>query len=121
MDISIRHSNKRGSTGVWVESAIAKISGSTLERIGTGGGGRGKENLDIQDGGSEVLGKRNFQGSYSSRSNLGGVQLTDHIKGDIVESPRAYGAHYTRSGILQEVSEGVGMEISEQDGRSESA
>uniref|UniRef100_A0A7N2MLD7 Uncharacterized protein n=1 Tax=Quercus lobata TaxID=97700 RepID=A0A7N2MLD7_QUELO len=104
VDISIRNSDKGGSTGVRVESAIAKISGSTLERIGTGGGGRGKENLDIQDRGNEVLRKRNFQGSYSSRSNLGGVQLTDHIKGDIVGSPRAYGAHCTGSGILQKVS-----------------
>ena len=49
-----------------MESAISTISRSKLERLGTGGRGSGKENLDVQDGGSEVLGKRNFQESDSS-------------------------------------------------------
>nr|POE50187.1 putative ribonuclease h protein [Quercus suber] len=72
VDISIRQTDKKGGTDLRVESAIAAISRAKLEKRGTGGRGRGKENLDVQDGGSELLGKRNFQESDSGRSCSGG-------------------------------------------------
>ena len=121
MDIFVRRFDKRGSTSFRMESAITAISGSKLERLGTGGRGCGKENLDVQDGGSEVLRKRNFQESGSGRSNHGGIKPTDIIKGDIDGSTRTHGAPCTGSGILQEVVERVGMEITGQDGSLESA
>ena len=37
VDIFIRQSNKGGNTGFRVESVITAISGSKLERLGTGG------------------------------------------------------------------------------------
>nr|POF21185.1 uncharacterized protein CFP56_06985 [Quercus suber] len=121
VDIPIRLADQKGSTGLRVESAIAAISNSKLERLGTGGRGRGKENLGVQDGGSEVLGKRNFHESASSRNNRGGVKPVGLIKGGSVGDSGTHGASCTGSGILQEGSEGAGMEISEQDGSSESA
>lgn len=57
VDIPIRQTNEGGSAGVRLESVIAAISGLKLEQLGTGGRGCGKENLDIQDGGNEFLGK----------------------------------------------------------------
>ena len=111
MDISVRQADEGGSTGFWVESTIAAISGTKLERLGAGGRGRGKENLDIQDGGSEMLGKWNFQKSDSGLSNHGGVKPFNHIKGGTDGDPKTYGAHCKRRWILQEVFKGVGMEI----------
>ena len=52
-------------------------------------------------GGSEVLGKRNFQESDSGRSNIGGVQPADIIKGSTKRSTRSHGGPYTRSGYLR--------------------
>nr|POE78689.1 hypothetical protein CFP56_66566 [Quercus suber] len=121
VDISIRQTDKRGSSDFRVESAVAAISGAKLERRGSGGRGRGKENLDDQVGGNELLGKRNFQESNSGRSIYGGVKSSDFIKGDSDGNIRAHGAPCTGSGLLQEGSEGVRMEIAEQDGSSESA
>nr|POE54643.1 hypothetical protein CFP56_68815 [Quercus suber] len=121
VDIPVRLADQKGSTGLRVESAIAAISNSKLERLGTGGRGRGKENLGVQDGGSEVLGKRNFHESASSRNNRGGVKPVGLIKGGSVGDSGTHGASCTGSGILQEGSEGARMEISEQDGSSESA
>ena len=121
VDISIRLADKKGSSGVRVESAITAISGSKLERLGTRGRGPGKENLPIQDGGSELLGKRNFQESYSSQSNHGGVKPVDFFKGGTDGDSRTHGVSCTGSEILQESIEGVGMEITKQDGSSESA
>ena len=56
-----------------MESVIAVISGLKLERLGIGRRGRGKENLDIQDGGNELLGKLNFQEFDLGLSSYGGV------------------------------------------------
>ena len=72
-------------------------------------------------GGNEVLGKHNFQESDSGRSNLRGVKPADFIKGGTYRSIGTHGAPCTGSGSLQESLEGVGMEVSEQDGSSESA
>ena len=69
------------------------------------------KNLDIQDGGSEILGKWNFQKSDSGLSNHGGVKPFNHIKGGTDGDPKTYGAHCKRRWILQEVFKGVGMEI----------
>jgi len=121
VDIFVRQFDKGGSTSFRVESAITAISGSKLERLGTRGRGHGKENLPIQDGGSELLGKRNFQESYSSRSNHGGVKPVDFFKGGTDGDSRTYGVSCTGSGILQKSTKGVGMEITKQDGSSESA
>ena len=103
-----------------MESAVAAISGAKLERHENRGRGRGQDNLDVQVGSSELLGKHNFQESDLSRSSNRGVKPSDFIKGDSDGSIRTYGASYTGSGILQEASKGVGMEIAKQDGSSES-
>ena len=73
VDIPIRQTNEGGSVGVQLKSAITAISGLKLERLGIGRRGRGKENLDIQDGGNELLGKLNFQEFDLGLSSYGGV------------------------------------------------
>ena len=120
VDISIRQTDKRGSSDFRVESVVTAISRAKLKRRENRGRGRGKENLDVQVGSSELLGKRNFQESNSGRSSNGRVKCSDFIKGDSDGSTRTHGASCTGSGILQEASEGVGMEIVKQDGSSES-
>ena len=120
VDISIKQIDKRGSSDFRVESAVVTISRAKLERHENRGRGRGKQNLDVQVGCSELLGKRNFQKSDSGRSSNGGVKSSDFIKGDSDRSTRTHGASCTGSGILQEASERVGMKIAEQDGNSES-
>ena len=69
VDFSVRQTNEGGSKNFRVESAVSAISSTKLEGLGPRGRGRGKESVDVQDGGSEVLGKRNFQDSASGRSN----------------------------------------------------
>ena len=100
VDISIRQTDKKGSSDFRVESAVAAISGAKLERNENKGRGQGKQNLDVQVGCSELLGKRNFQESDSGRSSNGGVKSSDFIKGDSNGSTRTHGASYTGSGIL---------------------
>ena len=119
VDFSVRQANEGGSKNFRVESAVSVISGAKLEGLGPRGRGKGKESLDVQDGGSEVLGKRNFQDSASGRSNSWGVKSTDNVKGGTDRGSATLGDPCTRRGYLQESFEGVRMEVSEQDGHSE--
>ena len=119
VDFSVRQANKGGSKNFRVESAVSTISSAKLEGLGPRGRGRGNESVDVQDGGSEVLGKRNFQDSASGRSNSWGVKSTDNIKGGTDRGSATLGDPYTGRGYLQESFEGVRMEVSEQDGHSE--
>ncbi|KAK7820587.1 hypothetical protein CFP56_038693 [Quercus suber] len=91
---------------------------SKLERLGTRGRRSGKENLDVQDGGSEVLGNVISKSLLQGKVTMGGVKPTDFIKGSTDRSAGTHGAPCTGSGFLQESSEGVRMEVSEQDGSS---
>ena len=103
-----------------MESAVSVISGAKLEGLGPRGRGRGKESLDVKDGGSDVLGKRNFQDSASGRSNSWGVKSIDNVKGGTDRGSATLGDPCTGRGYLQRSVEGVRMEVSEQDGHSES-
>nr|POF24677.1 hypothetical protein CFP56_56761 [Quercus suber] len=62
VDIPFRQTVGNKSESLKLESPIAAFAGAKLERIGSGGRRRGKENMDTQNDGSEVLGKRSFKG-----------------------------------------------------------
>ena len=119
VDFSVKQTNEGGSKNFRAESAVSAISSTKLEGLGPRGRGRGKESVDVQDGGSEVLGKRNFQDSASGRSNSWGVKSTDNVKGGTDRGTATFGDPCTGRGYLQESFEGVRMEVSEQDGHSE--
>ena len=120
VDFSVRQANEGGSKNFRVESAISAISGAKLEGLGPRGRGRGKESLAVQDGGSDVLGKRNFQDSASGGSKSWGVKSIDNVKGGTDGNSATLDDPCTGRGYLQGSVEGVRMEVSEQDGHSES-
>ena len=120
MDFFVRQANEGGSKNFRVESAVSAISDAKLEGLGPRGRGRGKESLVVQDGGSDVLGKRNFQDSASGGSKSWGVKSIDNVKGGTDGSSATPDDPCTGRGYLQGSVEGVRMEVSEQDGHSES-
>ena len=57
VDIPLRQANNGRSKSFRIESPIIAFAGAKLKQIGFRGRKRGKENMDIQDNGNEVLGK----------------------------------------------------------------
>ena len=80
VDISVRQADKGGNTAFRVESAIAAISESKLETLGTGGRRRGKENFDVQDGGTKVLGNVISKNLIQAEATMEGSSLLISLK-----------------------------------------
>ena len=121
VDIPIRHTNKSRSNDLQLENSIFAIAGAKLERIRSGGRARGKENLDLQISGCELLGKQDIQKTTPSEPADAWLQPASQLQGNPVRDIATHDYHCGRGVSLQEDDEGVGMELVEPNGCSESS
>ena len=121
MDIPIRHTNGSGSKDLQLENSISAIAGAKLGRIKSGGGARGKENLDLQIGSCDLLGKQDIQKTPSSEPADACFQPAGQLQGNPARDIAARNYHCGRGGSLQEDDERVGMELTEPNGYSKSS
>ena len=113
VDFPLRQTVGSRSKNIQLESPIAAFAGATLERIGSGGKRRGKENMDTQNNGSEVLGKRSIKGLGLDRPINVEVQSDAMLEGEESGDFRACSDLRERGRLAQEVAEGSGMEFIE--------